>query len=92
MMALSSAVSDMMALPYGASEREIDDDWLVAAHRILFRLDLTCSRRPVLPGPRGLPGAAASQASVTSMAARAGGNASSSRDKSPRLWPVLGRF
>ena len=55
MMALSSAVSDMMALPYGASEREIDDDWLVAAHRILFRLDLTCSRRPVLPGPRGLP-------------------------------------
>ena len=32
----------MMALPYGASQREVDDAWLVAAHRTLFRLDPRC--------------------------------------------------
>lgn len=42
MLALSSAVSDMMALPYGAIQREIDEAWMVAAHRILYRLDRAC--------------------------------------------------
>lgn len=39
MLALSAHVSDMMALPYGASQKETDDAWLLACHRILYRLD-----------------------------------------------------
>jgi len=39
MMALAADVADMMALPYGASQKDVDDAWLLACHRILFRLD-----------------------------------------------------
>lgn len=39
MLTLLADVADMMALPYGASQRDTDDAWLLACHRILFRLD-----------------------------------------------------
>lgn len=51
MMAFSSAVSDMMALLYRASQREIDDAWLVTAHRS----SLPCIALLVLRSHRLLP-------------------------------------
>jgi hypothetical protein len=85
MMALASAVNDMMALPHGASQREIDEAWLVAAHRILYRLDKTCNTGDLQclanedSGERHQ--AMLRAQSVTSMAARAKGYATSSSSR-----------
>jgi len=80
MMALLAHVADMMALPYGASQRDIDDAWLLAAHRILYRLDLMCHHADLAylarEDARELPQAKLRVMAVTSMSARA----SSSRD------------
>lgn len=84
MVALSSAVSDMMALPLGAPQREIDDAWLVAAHRILYRLDLMCHHADLkylaIEDARELQQAKLRAMAVNSMAARASGYSSSSRE------------
>lgn len=80
MMSLLAAVADMMALPYGASQREIDDAWLLAAHRILYRLDLMCHHADLaylaVEDARELQQAKLRVMAVNSMSARA----SSSRD------------
>lgn len=81
MMAMASAVNDMMALPYGATQREIDEAWMVAAHRILFRLDRACHHADLsylaVEDPRELQQAKLRVQSVTSMTAR---SASAYRD------------
>lgn len=85
MMALASAVNDMMALPYGASQREIDDAWLVAAHRILYRLDRMCHTADLeclaIEDSCELPQAKLRAQNVNSMVARAKGYASSSSSR-----------
>lgn len=88
MMALASAVADMMALPWGASQREIDDAWMVAAHRILYRLDLMCHHADLkylaIEDSRELQQAKLRAMAVNSMTARASGSSSSYRDAPPR--------
>lgn len=85
MMALSSAVNDMMALPYGASQRETDEAWLVAAHRILYRLDRMCHHADLgflaIEDSGELQQAKLRAQSVTSMVARAKGYSSSSSSR-----------
>lgn len=85
MMALASAVNDMMALPYGASQREIDEAWLVAAHRILYRLDRMCHTADLgclaIEDSCELPQAKLRSQSVHSMVARAKGYTSSSSSR-----------
>ena len=84
MLDMGSAVNDMMALPYGATQREIDEAWLVAAHRILFRLDRACHRADLshlaVDDPRELQQAKLRAQSVNSMAARASSSASAYRE------------
>ena len=86
MMALASAVNDMMALPYGASQREIDEAWLVAAHRILYRLDRMCHHADLgylaIEDSGELQQAKLRAQSINSMMARAKGcpTSSSSRE------------
>lgn len=79
MMALLAAVSDMMALPYGASQREIDEAWLLAAHRILFRLDLACHHADLAylakEDPRELPQSKLRVQMIVSASARASASA-----------------
>lgn len=74
MLALASAVSDMMALPYGATQREIDEAWLLAAHRILYRLDRACHHANLsylaIEDPRELQQAKLRVQSVNNMTAR----------------------
>lgn len=91
MMALSSAVNDMMALPYGAGPRETDEAWLVAAHRILYRLDKMCYSGDLqclaVEDSGELQQAKLRAQSVSSMAARAKGYAASSSFSSSRDGP-----
>lgn len=85
MMTLVSDVNDMMALPRGASQRDIDEAWLVSAHRILYRLDKMC-RTGDLQCLSNEDSGERKQAelraqSVTSMAARARDYAASSSSR-----------
>jgi len=84
MMGLASAVNDMMALPHGASQRDIDDAWLLAAHRILFRLDRACHHADLshlaIEDSRELQQAKLRVQSVNSLAARASSSVSGYRD------------
>lgn len=95
MMALLAAVADMMALPYGASQRDIDEAWLLACHRILFRIDLMLHHADLsylaVDNPKELIQAKLRVQALGVMSGRAGSSAPSYRDTSSRDGPRDGR-
>lgn len=86
MMALAADVSDMMALPYGASQREADDAWLLACHRILFRLDLMLHHADLaylsMHDPKELTQSKLRVQALSTMAGRASSSVPSYRESS----------